>query len=81
MFTGTDTKIILNGGDTPSKQSKIEETNFNVIVNFVLLSIMCLVAAIISGLEDAKSGTSADFYELNTDLTTSAVVNAIVTFV
>jgi phospholipid-translocating ATPase len=81
VFTGTDTKIMLNGGDTPSKQSKIEkETNFNVIVNFVLLSIMCLVAAIISGLEDAKSGTSADFYELNTDPTTSAVVNAVVTF-
>ena len=82
VFTGADTKIMLNGGDTPSKRSKIEkETNFNVIVNFVLLSIMCLVAAIISGLEDAKSGTSADFYELNTDPTTSAVVNAIVTFV
>ena len=82
VFTGADTKIMLNGGDTPSKRSKIEkETNFNVIVNFVLLSIMCLVAAIISGLEDAKSGTSADFYEINTDPTTSAVVNAIVTFV
>ena len=82
VFTGADTKIMLNGGDTPSKRSKIEkETNFNVIVNFILLSIMCLVAAIISGVEDAQSGTSADFYEINTDPTTSAVVNAIVTFV
>ena len=82
VFTGADTKIMLNGGDTPSKRSKIErETNFNVVVNFILLSIMCLVAAIISGVEDAKSGTSADFYEINTDPTSSAVVNAIVTFV
>lgn len=82
VFTGADTKIMLNGGDTPSKRSKIEkETNFNVIVNFVLLSIMCLVSAIFSGLEDAKTGTSADFFELNTDPTPSAVVNAVVTFV
>jgi phospholipid-translocating ATPase len=82
VFTGADTKIMLNGGDTPSKRSKIErETNFNVIVNFVLLSVMCLVAAIISGVEDAQSGTSADFYEIGTDPTSSTVVNAIVTFV
>ena len=82
VFTGADTKIMLNGGDTPSKRSKIEkETNFNVIVNFVLLSIMCLVAAIFSGLENAKTGTSADFFELNAEPTSSDVVNAIVTFV
>lgn len=81
VFTGADTKIMLNGGDTPSKRSKIEkETNFNVIVNFVLLSIMCLIAAIFSGLEEAKTGTSADFFELNTEPTSSYVVNAIVTF-
>jgi phospholipid-translocating ATPase len=50
VFTGSDTKIMLNGGDTPSKRSKIEkETNFNVIVNFVVLSLMCVVAAIFYG--------------------------------
>lgn len=38
VFTGADTKIMMNGGATPSKRSKIErETNFNVIVNFVIL--------------------------------------------
>ena len=82
VFTGSDAKIMLNGGDTPSKQSKIEkETNFNVIVNFVLLSLMCLVAAIFSGLEDSKTGTSAAYFEVNSDPTSSTVVNAIVTFV
>ncbi|CAG8666249.1 55_t:CDS:1 [Cetraspora pellucida] len=31
VFTGTDTKIMLNSGDTPSKRSRIEiETNFHV---------------------------------------------------
>lgn len=40
VFTGADTKIMLNGGATPSKRSKIEkETNFNVIVNFCLLTV------------------------------------------
>jgi phospholipid-translocating ATPase len=82
IFTGSDTKIMLNGGDTPSKRSKIEkETNFNVIVNFFVLSIMCLVAAIFSGLEDSRTGTSADFFEINTNPTSSNIVNAVITFV
>ncbi|PPQ70040.1 hypothetical protein CVT25_006368 [Psilocybe cyanescens] len=82
VFTGADTKIMLNGGETPSKRSKIEkETNFNVIVNFIVLTLMCLIAAIFSGLEDAKKGTSAEFYEIDTDPTSSLIVNAVITFV
>lgn len=82
VFTGADTKIMLNGGDTPSKRSKIEkETNFNVIVNFGVLTLMCTIAAIFSGLQDAKVGTSADFFERGSDPTSSYVVNAIITFV
>ncbi|PFH48817.1 hypothetical protein AMATHDRAFT_5455 [Amanita thiersii Skay4041] len=81
VFTGADTKIMLNGGDTPSKRSKIEkETNFNVIVNFGVLSIMCLVAAIFNGLADARTGTSAEFFEEGSDPTSSHVLNAIITF-
>jgi len=82
VFTGADTKIMLNGGDTPSKRSKIEkETNFNVVVNFCLLTLMCLVAAICSGLEDAKTDTSAAYFEVDSDATSSYVVNAVITFV
>ncbi|KAG6909762.1 hypothetical protein DXG01_015478 [Tephrocybe rancida] len=82
VFTGADTKIMLNGGDTPSKRSKIErETNFNVFVNFGVLTTMCLIAAIISGLADAKTGTSTSFFEEGVDPTSSYVVNALVTFV
>ncbi|KAG5641467.1 hypothetical protein DXG03_005130 [Asterophora parasitica] len=82
VFTGSDTKIMLNGGDTPSKRSKIEkETNFNVIVNFGVLTLMCLTAAIFSGLEDSRTGTSATFFEEGVDPTSSYVVNAIITFV
>ncbi|KAF7377408.1 P-type phospholipid transporter [Mycena sanguinolenta] len=82
VFTGSDTKIMLNGGDTPSKRSKIErETNFNVAVNFGLLLVMCIVAAIFNGLFDAQSNTSARFFEQNSDPTSVYVLNALVTFV
>ncbi len=73
---------MLNGGETPSKRSKIEkETNFNVIINFVVLIIMCLVGAIGSGLLDGDGSTSMKKYEQGVDATDSPVVNAIVTFV
>ncbi|KAK7442780.1 phospholipid transporting ATPase [Stygiomarasmius scandens] len=82
VFTGSDTKIMLNGGDTPSKRSKIEkETNFNVIVNFCVLTLMCTIAAIFNGLQDARTGTSAQFFEAGSDATDSHVLNAIITFV
>ncbi|KAL6302940.1 phospholipid-translocating P-type ATPase [Sparassis latifolia] len=82
VFTGADTKIMLNGGATPSKRSKIErETNFNVIVNFLVLVIMCAISAIANGLFDGKSGTSADFFEIGANPSSSNVANAIVTFV
>jgi phospholipid-translocating ATPase len=80
VFTGSDTKIMLNGGDTPSKRSKIEkETNFNVIVNFIFLVLMCLVAAIFSGLEDQKKGNSRDFFEDQGPLP-SVPLQAMITF-
>lgn len=82
VFTGPDTKIMLNGGATPSKRSKIErETNFNVIVNFGVLIVMCLISAIANGLYDAKNGTSADYFEQGSLPSDSNVLNAIVTFV
>lgn len=82
VFTGADTKIMLNGGETPSKRSKIEvETNFNVIVNFVVLVVMCTIAALFSGLYDDKKNTSAKFFEVGDDPTTSSILNALVTFV
>ncbi|KAF9042681.1 phospholipid-translocating P-type ATPase [Rhodocollybia butyracea] len=82
VFTGADTKIMLNGGETPSKRSKIEkETNFNVLVNFVVLTAMCTIAAIFNGFWDAKQGTSADLFEIDSDSSSSHVLNALITFV
>jgi phospholipid-translocating ATPase len=82
VFTGKDTKIMLNGGDTPSKRSKIEkETNFNVIVNFVLLLLMCIVSAVLNGVFYSQTGTSAALFEAGSNPSSSNVLNALVTFV
>lgn len=81
VFTGADTKIMLNGGDTPSKRSKIEkETNFNVIMNFIILLVMCITTAIVNGIFDGKKGTSARFFEIDADPSQIIAVNALVTF-
>ena len=81
VFTGADTKIMLNGGDTPSKRSKIErETNFNVVMNFIVLILMCLATAIANGVLDGKADTSRKFFEQGSDPSSSPVINAIVTF-
>jgi phospholipid-translocating ATPase len=81
VFTGADTKIMLNGGDTPSKRSKIEkETNFNVIMNFVILVVMCVTTAGVNSYYDVKSGTSARFFEAGSDPSKIPAVNALITF-
>ncbi|KAL0959026.1 hypothetical protein HGRIS_014334 [Hohenbuehelia grisea] len=82
VFTGADTKIMLNGGETPSKRSKIEkETNFNVVVNFILLILLCLIAGIFSGISEDGADSSADFFEIGSQPTDSVVINSVVTFV
>jgi phospholipid-translocating ATPase len=47
----------------------------------MVLCAMCVVAAIFSGLEDAKSDTSSKFFEINSDPTNVYLLNALVTFV
>lgn len=64
VFTGHDTKIMMNAGITPSKRARIaRELNFNVICNFVILFIMCLVAAIVNGVFWAKTDASLYYFE------------------
>ncbi|GAA96668.1 uncharacterized protein L969DRAFT_97024 [Mixia osmundae IAM 14324] len=47
LFTGSDTKIVLNSGGTPSKRSKIERLmNPMVFINLGLLALMCMMCAI-----------------------------------
>ncbi|GAA6021480.1 hypothetical protein JCM11491_006510 [Sporobolomyces phaffii] len=81
LFTGADTKIMLNQGETPSKRSKIEkETNFNVLINFLVLILLCVGCAIGDGIYDSFTGTSSQYYEPGGSVSRYPVVNAFVTF-
>lgn len=47
VFTGIDTKIVMNSGGTPSKRSKVErQMNPMVFLNLFLLALMCIMCAI-----------------------------------
>ncbi|CZR51538.1 related to ATPase II [Phialocephala subalpina] len=64
VYTGFDTKIMMNSGITPSKRSRIaRELNWNVIYNFIILLVMCFVAGLVQGLYWAEGGNSLDFFE------------------
>ncbi|KAF9929708.1 hypothetical protein FBU30_001276 [Linnemannia zychae] len=55
VATGTETKIMLNSGETPSKRSRIEKTmNIQVAINFALLLLLCIVCAVGSTIYDRK---------------------------
>ncbi|KAF4549938.1 Phospholipid-transporting ATPase DNF1-like protein [Elsinoe fawcettii] len=64
IFTGDETKIMLNSGITPSKRAKISKSlNWNVIYNFIILFLMCLVAAIVQGYTWGLGDQSLNFFE------------------
>ena len=64
LFTGFQTKIMLNSGETPSKRARLSRSlNWNVVYNFIILFFMCLVAGIVQGTAWRKSTNSANFFE------------------
>ncbi|KAM7208879.1 hypothetical protein V8F20_000757 [Naviculisporaceae sp. PSN 640] len=64
VFTGHDTKIMMNAGITPSKRARIaRELNFNVICNFGILLVMCVISAIANGITWGKSDASLYWFE------------------
>jgi phospholipid-translocating ATPase len=47
VYTGGETKLRLNAGETPSKRSIIEKKmNPQIMVNLVLLALICIVCAV-----------------------------------
>ncbi|KAJ2785179.1 phospholipid transporting ATPase [Coemansia interrupta] len=49
-FTGDDTKIMMNAGETPSKRSRIERMmNRQVLTQFCLLFVLCMLSAVLGG--------------------------------
>ncbi|KAG6864192.1 hypothetical protein C0991_011668 [Blastosporella zonata] len=48
MYTGEDTRIVMNSGGTPSKRSKVErQMNPQVFINLIILAIMATVCGIV----------------------------------
>lgn len=64
VYTGPETKIMLNSGITPTKKSKISrELNLSVVINFVLLFVLCFISAMVNGFFYDKTDTSRRFFE------------------
>ncbi|KAJ1721958.1 phospholipid transporting ATPase [Coemansia erecta] len=62
VFTGDETKIMMNAGETPSKRSRIERMmNYQVLTQFCLLFVLCLLSAVLGG---AYYGRGASFQAL-----------------
>ncbi|PCH37630.1 phospholipid-translocating P-type ATPase [Wolfiporia cocos MD-104 SS10] len=51
LFTGLDTKIVLNSGGAPSKRSKVErQMNPQVFINLVILAVMAVACGIVDAI-------------------------------
>ncbi|KAG7797161.1 hypothetical protein KL929_002867 [Ogataea haglerorum] len=80
VFTGDDTKIMMNAGVTPSKRSRISrELNACVIINFVLLFLLCFVSGLVNGIYYHKRNTIRDYFEFGT-IAGSPAANGILGF-
>lgn len=80
LFTGHDTKIMMNAGITPSKRARIARgLNFNVLCNFVILFLMCLVAAIANGVAWAQPDASLSFFDFGS-IGSTASMTGFITF-
>ena len=80
VFTGGESKIMLNSGATPAKRARLaKDLNWNVIYNFILLFIMCLVAGIVNGVAWSKSDKSLNFFDFGSYGSTPPVTG-IITF-
>ncbi|KAJ2727799.1 phospholipid transporting ATPase, partial [Coemansia sp. D1744] len=58
VFTGDETKIMMNAGETPSKRSRIERMmNYQVMSQFALLFALCLLSAILGGVYYSRANS------------------------
>lgn len=81
VFTGAESKIMLNSGITPSKRARLaKDLNWNVIYNFIILFLMCLVMGIVNGNAWATSNKSLNYFDFQPSGNTTPPVTGIVTF-
>jgi phospholipid-translocating ATPase len=80
VFTGFDTKIMINSGITPSKRSRISrELNWNVLDNFIILFIICLVSGIVEGVTWGQGNNSIAYFEFGS-IGSDPAVDGFITF-
>lgn len=73
VYTGCETKIDMNSGNTPVKKSKIsDELNFSVLINFLVLFVLCFVSGLINGLFYNRENESRRYFEFEPYSPTSA---------
>lgn len=82
LYTGSETKVMLNSGITPTKTSKISrELNLSVFINFLLLFILCFVSGLINGLFYNKTDVSRMYFDFRPYGSNSASRGVIAFFV
>ncbi|KAJ1308767.1 hypothetical protein OPQ81_004457 [Rhizoctonia solani] len=82
LYTGVDSKIVLNSGGTPSKRGKVErQMNPQVFINLIILAIMAVVCAIVdSTLEKRAFKNGAYWMAFATQKDDNPNINGLVTF-
>lgn len=81
VFTGEETKIMINSGITPSKRAKItKDLNWNVVYNFIILFGMCLVSGIVLGVTWGKSNTTHKLFEFGSYGNNNAATDGVIAF-
>lgn len=80
VFTGSETKIMLNLGITASKKSRLSrELNYYVFVNFIILFFICFSSGLVSGFLYRNKNTSREEFEFGT-IAGSPAKNGLVNF-
>ncbi|KZT02376.1 phospholipid-translocating P-type ATPase [Laetiporus sulphureus 93-53] len=82
LFTGNDTKIMLNSGGAPSKRSKVErQMNPQVFINLIILAAMAVVCGIVDAvLEQRYYPRLAPWLYDDNQSDNNTHVNGVVTF-
>ncbi|KEP52384.1 phospholipid-translocating P-type ATPase [Rhizoctonia solani 123E] len=82
LYTGSDSKIVLNSGGTPSKRGKVErQMNPQVFINLIIVAIMAVVCAIVdSTLEKRAFKEGAYWMAFATQKDDNPNINGLVTF-
>ncbi|TPX37615.1 hypothetical protein SmJEL517_g00757 [Synchytrium microbalum] len=73
LFTGYETKVMLNGGKTPSKRSRIDRLmNVQILLNFAILIAICAIVAALNS-RNVEAWISQSVPWISLDITVSGM--------